>query len=204
MGDTITYTDIYSVSRMITLDADSDHATASIDILPSGSTLTFTSSVAKNPDDLTADYSKSVTITDATSEIRVMPSGALYWWGSEVNCEDRTSAIGWILQQTFVNPTRNKNNISFVTTSTSYLSAIGAKNDVGSFSTINAIVNSASGDYKWVDTNETKQGNGWERHYISNTSNTVKDTFTPTSTLTGFPCVGTQNGSLTISAFWVE
>lgn len=110
VGDTITYTDIYSVSRMITLDNDSDHTTATIDIQPSGSTLTFTSSVAKNPDDLTADYSKSITITNATTEIKVMPDNSLYWWGYIGNSEDMSNENGWT--GNYATPTHNTNSIS--------------------------------------------------------------------------------------------
>lgn len=143
VGDTITYTDIYSVSRMITLDADSDHATASIDILPSGSTLTFTSSIAKNPDDLSSAYSKSVTITDATTEIKVMPDKVLYWWGyKDSNCEEISASNGWS-GTTMETPTYNRNDISLV--STSGVSGMASKTKIQG--TVNAVtkVNSGSG-----------------------------------------------------------
>ncbi len=48
--------------------------------LPNG-TYTFTSSVAKNPSDLSVDYFKSITITNNTIDVLVMPDNTFYWWG---------------------------------------------------------------------------------------------------------------------------
>lgn len=130
VGDTITYTDIYSVSRMITLGADSDHATATIDIQSSGSTLTFTSSVAKNPDDLSEYYSKSVTITDATTEVKVMPDNALYWWGyKDNNLETINNTNGWSnpWSLSYGTPSYDTNNITFAASSNQF-TGIGNKN----------------------------------------------------------------------------
>jgi hypothetical protein len=39
------------------------------------------STAAKDPSNPTDSYSKSVTVTDNTSEIYVMPDGAVYWYG---------------------------------------------------------------------------------------------------------------------------
>lgn len=48
-------------------------------------TYTLYSTVAKNPSDLSADYSKSVKITNTgiggTTEVWLMPDNVLYWWG---------------------------------------------------------------------------------------------------------------------------
>ena len=58
--------------------------------LPAGP-VTLYSSVAKNPEDLTADYSKTITITKTqygcTTEVYLMPDTVktLYWWGNENN-----------------------------------------------------------------------------------------------------------------------
>lgn len=132
VGDTITYTDIYSVSRMITLDNNSDHTTATIDILPSGSTLTFTSSIAKNPDDLTADYSKSVAITDATTEIKVMPDKSIYWYGWKDNAEECLSSNGWLPANYSMSTgvTFNTNSATISPSNNNAWAGVGSKNSV--------------------------------------------------------------------------
>ena len=48
--------------------------------LPKGE-ITLYSSVAKDPDNLSNDYSKTVKINENTTEIYLMPEGALYWYG---------------------------------------------------------------------------------------------------------------------------
>ena len=98
--------------------------------LPNG-TYTIYSSVAKNPDNLSEPYSKSVTITSATSEIRVMPTNTLYWWGYEGDdLEDCTSTNGWSRSgYTFSSPTHNKNSISMSSASSNY-SGVSSKTTV--------------------------------------------------------------------------
>lgn len=46
-------------------------------------TITLYSSVAKDPTNLSNDYSKSIRITPNVTEIYLMPLGSLYWYGSE-------------------------------------------------------------------------------------------------------------------------
>ena len=95
-SDTISYTDDNG-AQTVTTDATGKATGVSIDITqPSigvDPTITFTSSIAKDPTDLTADYSKSVTITENTTEIYVMPEGAVYWYG----CNDNTP-LGGLMQ----------------------------------------------------------------------------------------------------------
>lgn len=104
--------------------------------LPNG-TYTFYSSVAKNPDNLSESYSKSVTITSATTEIRVMPTNTLYWYGyMDSNLEECSTANGWTAASgySFTSPTYNKN----------YIGLVGATNKhcgVGSKTTTNGKLN---------------------------------------------------------------
>ena len=69
--------------------------------LPAGP-ITLYSSVAKNPEDLTADYSKTIMITKTqyggTTEAYLMPDTikTLYWWGiQDSNLEPASPANGW-------------------------------------------------------------------------------------------------------------
>lgn len=205
VGDTITYTDIYSVSRMITLDADSDHATATIDILPSGSTLTFTSSVAKNPDDLTADYSKTITITSATTEIKVMPDNALYWYGYF----NSLVAHKWQRNQGggSVSNTENTNSIT--------ISGSGGGNsyDLGMYlfdvqissgAILKAIANASSGQVGTWDT-YSPSTSIW---LIPNKTYTTANALTSyILTANGYPSFGLRTidgNSISFSAFWYE
>ena len=58
-------------------------------------TVTLYSSVAKDPTNLSNDYSKAVRITPNVTEIYLMPDKALYWWGRNDGVEDMITANGW-------------------------------------------------------------------------------------------------------------
>ena len=90
--DTVTFTDASGAKTEVFASGQSSKS-VSIVIPPSGMSITFTSSVAKNPDDLTADYSKTVTVTSGTTEVYVMPDVALYWYG--FTSSDLTTMSGW-------------------------------------------------------------------------------------------------------------
>lgn len=64
--------------------------------MPAG-TYTLSSIIAKNPSNLSNDYTKTVTITASTSEVYFMPDGALYWWGymDSTRLETCSTANGW-------------------------------------------------------------------------------------------------------------
>lgn len=76
-------------------------------------TYTIYSSVAKDPNNLSNPYSKTVTIDESTQTIALMPEGnILYWWGYENEIEDCTSANGWSSSMYTINPpVHNANNI---------------------------------------------------------------------------------------------
>lgn len=170
VGDTLTYTDIYGISRMISLDADSDHATATIDIQPSGSTLTFTSSIAKNPDDLSSAYSKSVTITDATTEIKVMPDNSLYWWGYiDSDCDAISTANGW----TGLTPSAPSFNTNYVDCNCSS-GIVGIASQTIKAKNAHSIVTGLSGDYGRIRLYETKNTNGASQYGAYNSTSMKK------------------------------
>lgn len=113
-NDTVYYEDIDGVAHTITTDS-SGHASATFTIKQGGSDITFISSVAKNPDYLTIDYTKTITLTTSTSNVYFMPnSNTLYWWGyRSSNLENCTSANGWSLgwSATLRTPTVNTNDL---------------------------------------------------------------------------------------------
>ena len=86
-------------------------------------TYTIYSSVAKDPNNLSNPYSKSVTITEATQTVKVMPEGAIYWYGNECDVlHGGLDFTGYRAQssgvQTSTPFTRNANDISCTITST--------------------------------------------------------------------------------------
>lgn len=83
VGAVISYTDANG-SQTQTLDNTGKKENVSITVEPDSATIVFTdTTVAKNPSNLSNNYTKSVTITSGMTEIYVMPDNAVYWWGYE-------------------------------------------------------------------------------------------------------------------------
>ncbi|MBR4406085.1 MAG: hypothetical protein IKT30_06895 [Bacteroidaceae bacterium] len=84
-GATISWTD-QNGAQTATLDNDGTKTGVSIVIQPSGQTITFTdTNKAKDPDDLSNNYTKNINLTANTSTVNVMPDGAIYWYGYKPN-----------------------------------------------------------------------------------------------------------------------
>ena len=123
VGDTITYTDDNG-QQTVTTDSTGKAENVSITITQTTAgvdpSITFTSSIAKDPTDLTADYSKAVTITENMTEIYVMPDATVYWYGNNDNCP-----IGGGLMQGYIgagsNWVFNQNSISISSKGSSLL-----------------------------------------------------------------------------------
>ena len=79
IGGSLYYLDGGSPTPLATIDTTTKIAQVSKSSVPKG-TYAIYDTVAKNPSDLTDDYSKTITITDNTTEVYVMPDdGVLYW-----------------------------------------------------------------------------------------------------------------------------
>lgn len=88
--------------------------------LPTGN-ITLYSSVAKNPDDLTADYSKTIKVTKNKVEAWLMPDkGVLYWWGWSFS-DIKGTSYSYSSANTTKTPTvtNNTNSIRIATTGSS-------------------------------------------------------------------------------------
>lgn len=80
-NDTVSYIGVDNQTHTITTDS-SGHASATITINGRGSSLTFTSGVAKDPNNLSNYYSKQIALSDNTENIYLMPDGDIvYWYG---------------------------------------------------------------------------------------------------------------------------
>lgn len=140
VGAVITYTDANG-SQTQTLDSTGKKTNVSISVMPSSPTIVFTdTTVAKDPDNLSNNYTKSVTITDSTTNIYVMPDNALYWYGYiSSDCEQRTAANGWAMSgYTAGTPKYNTNYID-CNSGSNQIIGIGKKTAVSSASTLKII-----------------------------------------------------------------
>lgn len=90
-NDTVSYVGLDGQSHTITTDIDG-HATATIAIASTGSSLTFVSSVAKDPSNQSNDFSKTITVTSSTSNIYLMPDGTVFYWYGWKSANIQTAA----------------------------------------------------------------------------------------------------------------
>lgn len=126
-SDTVSFTDITG-AKTVTTNANGV-GSVSITFIPPSANITFTSSYAKNPNNLSQAYSKTITIAENTTAIDVMPvarNKVFYWYGyfnSDI-LVDASSANGW--GQPVNAPTHNTRNITMGTHST----GVASKNTV--------------------------------------------------------------------------
>lgn len=124
-SDTVSFTDVTGAKTVTT--NTSGRGSVSITFIPPSANITFTSSKAKNPNNLSQAYSKTVTISTNTTAIYVMPSNVLYWWGYQSDkCEELSNANGWNYGFTYQSPTYNTNDV-FVRGGSNIAQGIGSK-----------------------------------------------------------------------------
>ena len=115
-NDTLTYSDLSGI-KTVTTDANGE-GTANIVWLEEVG-ITFVSSVAKNPNNLSQAYSKTVIIGANTTEVYVMPDNTMYWYGYE-NCTITPSNYRFSSASSqFIAPTVTKNTNSLTLTASS-------------------------------------------------------------------------------------
>lgn len=202
--DTISYTDIDGATQTITFASGATSKQVQIAIEPNGSSITFTSSVAKNPDNLSQDYSKTFTITTSTTDIYLMPDAVktLYWWGYESDgIEDLSTANGW--SGTFTAPSHNTNDITTTSTGSVY-NGVGSKTPLN-MTKLMAIVQglASSGNGGDMMTTIAKNFN-----YVDYSAIPIGQAFTKELPVSNnnmyFSMYGYNNRNLKISAIWYE
>ena len=212
--DTVTFTDKAGVAYTETFATGQSSKSVSFYINSSGSSsITFTSSVAKNPDNLSEPYSKTVTITSATTEIRVMPSGAIYWYGYVVSGETMVNNDKSTGASSF---TFNKNNMSCTSKGRSTISTTNT-HTLTSYDhyKIHASVTSGGTDlgasfitYTGATTDNPFSSVTNRKDQVTTVSNTVIDV--PLNTKTSARCGCAINSSsnanctLVVHAMWLE
>ena len=133
--DTVTISQNGTTVETVTIESGN-----SADVtLPKGR-YTFTSSIAKNPDDLSAFYSKEFDITPAVIDVYLMPDNVLYWYGYH---EDTMTAYAYYYNGTTGKaPTLTMNTNSFKVTGTQYgdanqgIVAFGQKYNLSNYDSI--------------------------------------------------------------------
>jgi len=154
--DTITFTDAAGVAHTVTFAAGATSKSETLKVNPTGTTsITFTSSVAKNPSNLSQNFSKTVSLTTSSTTVEVYPvsmSKVFYWYGfyNESILNDVSDANGWTTTGVqFIAPTRNTHNLTMAQTpSGAHVSGVASKNTIsGTLKTIARATSGSGGEY---------------------------------------------------------
>ena len=128
-NDTVYYEDAGGTQVILAYTDKYGEAIVDFSLLPEGD-YTLYSSVAKNPDDLTQPYSKTVHIQPGLRNLYFMPDYTLYWYGyKSPNMEVMNAANGWttsISNHSFVDPTFNADSVT-ISASTNQICGISSK-----------------------------------------------------------------------------
>lgn len=82
-GETIKYKRQNSDELILLGKADNTGEGNGTIICKNGETITFSGDIAKDTTTGTTAYSKDITLTSNTTEIKIMPDGAVYWYGNQ-------------------------------------------------------------------------------------------------------------------------
>lgn len=173
---------------------------------------TFYSSVAKDPSNLSDDFSKTIRITKSefggTTEMYLMSDTVktLYWWGYESdNLEDMTASNGWTQSNySYDAPTHNTNNITCVSPSNK-LMGVASKNKIKGSNFKSIIRKTGSGDNNLIFYNSLKNTNSTEMAYtvFNNTSDAITQLQIPINE--AYIGIRSAVGSSSVmSALWYE
>lgn len=200
-NDTVSYTGLDNQTHTITTDS-SGRASATITIPPTGTTITFTSSVAKDPDNLSNDYSKSIALTSATTDVYLMPDNTLYWWGYKKNNNIINTSTS------VLTPTYNTNYISanMTTSSGSWIKAIDFNQPSISMSKQNLVGKSNVTSSKTSGSRFYSMSTNYADDVIVCTANTIfknTSTYVASSSIYMYPHSNPNTG-IDIYALWYE
>lgn len=207
--DTVSFTDDEGVKTVIT-DTDG-HATATIKILPTGKTITFTSSVALDPDNLDGShyYSKTVSVTTATTDVYVMPDNSLYWYGYTNNVESMLTSNGWS-GGTF--SLAFNTNMATLARTTRKFGGIGTTNAVSGVTKLHFIFRSSDSNINGavvMDAAKNYSSTTFYRAYgigeVTPVNAWRHDEFTPTGISNGYIAMWSDSAcTVDWAAFWYE
>ena len=215
VGAVITYTDANG-SQTQTLDSTGKKTNVIISVMPSSPTIVFTdTTVAKDPDNLSNNYTKSVTITDSTTNIYVMPDNALYWYGWMADVEHTQSGKQQGSGTTSCTLEMQTNGIRYKGEGTSngaYIRNLGFNKLLHTSDKIKCIISDCSSDasfYGNVGASATYDSNSFltEKQAFNSTAANASGLYTKELTQDGYPGVESltfYNSSFTLRALWYE
>ena len=127
-GAVISYTDSLG-SNTQTMDSTGKKENVEIGIM---NNITFEdTTVAKDPNNLSNNYTKTINVTEDTTEIYIMPNNTLYWYGYESNnLEDMSTSNGWspIPFNAFTGTIQRNTNYIYINTNQE--NGVGTKNKI--------------------------------------------------------------------------
>lgn len=128
--------------------------------LPQG-VMTLYSTTAKDPNNLSNDFSMSIRVTPNKVDAFLIPDEALYWFGWEGGIEDISTANGWTIDSyytTKASPTHNTNYVAVYANSSKTWCGIGSKNKV--IGTVYGIIQGVytNGSYGGLVATDSKTG----------------------------------------------
>lgn len=127
-NDTVSYIDVVDGQTHTIVTDSTGHSNAQITINSTGSSITFTSSVAKDPNNLSNAYSKTIALSESTTSVYLMPNNnVLYWYGYiGSSIEEMTAANGWTINLSSKSPTYETNYLQMASGSNDLI-GIGSK-----------------------------------------------------------------------------
>jgi len=170
----------------------------------SAGTYTFGSTVAKDPSDLTADYTKTIRITPNTKEIVLRPDCALYWYGVIQNCGNATGYT-WE-SRSFITPTYNNQDVTITAGSSTY-TGVGSTYQyaVGTVAKIIAQgLTAYSNSYGSFIGTPNKDVSNQTGLATVDSANTAVYSFTVTTSASYIALLNAVSRSCKLSALWTE
>lgn len=181
-NDTVSYIGIDNQTHTITTDS-SGHASATITIdAAQGSTLSFSSTIAKDTTNISNYYSKSITLTQATTSIYLMPDNTLYWYGCNKGNVHDLYSDGVTVNNGYTpavhnSPTFNANAIRLTTSASGQYVIIGTNADLTGKTSLKAyttLISSSDGCLVGTALTSTTviatAGTGWTKYGSANSS----------------------------------
>ena len=156
--DTIYYYDANSVERQLCVTDENGNGTVDWSEMEPG-IYTFYSTVAKNPDNLSEEYSRTVKITRTTTEVYLMPVEPYYWYGyMDDSGEDMTAANGWTYNgnYTYQAPTHNANKLT-MSAPDNVIQGVGSKKAI-TVNSLHAVVQGVTTGTDWYGSMRTVPG----------------------------------------------
>lgn len=208
--DTITFTDASGVQQTEVFASGQSSKSVTLTIQPSGTNITFTSSVSKNPDNLSANFSKTITVTSATTLIKVMPDNALYWYGYSSTAQSMVSNNGWSrTDYEFRQPVWNTRDITCTANNSAYICGIASSSTIPTIAKGYVIaqgITAASNAYGSLTTQPSKTltGSSATSSISIDSSSVKKYELVANKTNNYLACFSIANRAMKIMALWYE